>query len=80
MLWGAEPGVVDRRGDVLRRGLFIHIAIANLDAAPYGFAGMETLKNLGLDKVIEPEIVKGASITQIYNLKVAGSNPAPATK
>lgn len=73
VLWSAEAGIVDARGEVLRLGAFAHLAIANPDAAPYGVAAMETLKALGLDRTVGSKIVKGTSITQAYQFIASGN-------
>ena len=48
VLWSAKPGLVDDKGDVLKRGNFGKIAIAAPKLAPYGAAAVETMDKLGL--------------------------------
>jgi molybdate transport system substrate-binding protein len=41
VLWSAKPGFVDDNGEVLKKGAFGHLALANPKLAPYGAAGIE---------------------------------------
>jgi molybdate transport system substrate-binding protein len=73
VLWSATPGFVDDKGAVLASSKFTHIAIANPAAAPYGAAGIETLKALGLYASVSPKIVTGENITQTYQFTASGN-------
>jgi molybdate transport system substrate-binding protein len=73
VLWSATVGFVDARGDVLRRGGFQHLAVANPKLAPYGEAAMEVLSALGLTDVVRPRIVEGESIAQAAQFVASGS-------
>ena len=73
VLWSAKEGVVDDKGEVLKKGDFEHIAIANPKLAPYGAAGMETLKALGLEAAIGPKVVQGENIAQTYQFVSTGN-------
>lgn len=66
VLWSASPGLVDKEGDVLKKGAFAHLALANPKAAPYGTAGMETMKALGVYQTLQSKIVTGENISQTY--------------
>lgn len=66
VLWSATPGVVDKDGAVLKKGAFAHLALANPKAAPYGAAGEETLKALGVYDAVKGKIVTGENIGQTY--------------
>lgn len=73
VLYSAKPGYVDAQGKVLSGGTFAHIAIADPKAAPYGKAGIETLKTLGLYDAVAPKIVIGKSIAQTYQFIATGN-------
>ncbi|WP_298282023.1 molybdate ABC transporter substrate-binding protein [Acidocella sp.] len=73
VLFSAKPGYVDAAGKVLGSGSFAHIAIADPKAAPYGAAGIETLKTLGVYATVAPKIVTGKSIAQTYQFIATGN-------
>ena len=73
VLWSAKPGFVDDKGDVLNKGDFRHVAIANPKLAPYGAAAMEALTRLGLLSAIQPKFVQGESIAQTYQFISTGN-------
>ena len=73
VLWSAKPGFVDGKGEVLKKGVFQHIAVANPKLAPYGAAALETMTKLGVLAGIEPKIVQGENISQTQ-LFVASGN------
>jgi len=72
VLWSAQTGAVDARGDVLRqpRG---KLAIADPRVAPYGAAAVEALKNLGVYAGWQPLLVQGESIGQAYQFAASGN-------
>lgn len=73
VLWSAKPAVVDDRGEVLKRGGFDHIALANPRLAPYGAAGVEVMKALGVQDALQPKIVSADNITQAYQFVSSGN-------
>ena len=73
VLYSRTPGLVDAKGEVLRRGRFEKLAIADPASAPYGAAALETLKQLGLEEALRPKIVKGASIGQAFEFASTGA-------
>lgn len=72
-LWSKQAGVVDNTGDVLRRGGFAHLAIADPKLAPYGAAAMEALDKLGLAQALQPKFVQGENIAQAYQFVLTGN-------
>ncbi len=73
VLWSAEPGYVDARGDVLKTGDFQHLAIANPKTAPYGAAAVAVLKNLKRYDALEPKLVQGENIAQTQQFVSTGN-------
>ena len=73
VLWSKRPGLVDPAGEVLRKGSFDKIAIADPRLAPYGAAAMETLAKLGLQATLAPRFVQGESITQAFQYVATGN-------
>jgi molybdate transport system substrate-binding protein len=66
VLWSATAGLVDERGEVLAKGGFKHIALADPKLAPYGAAAIEVLKSKSLVDKLKPLFVQGENITQTY--------------
>ena len=75
VLWSAQPGLVDDKGDVLAKGAFAHIALANPKLAPYGAAAIETLTRLNLLEQIRPRFVQGENIGQAFQFVATGNAP-----
>ncbi len=73
VLWSAKEAIVDANGDVLHRGGFDHIALANPKLAPYGAAAMETMKSLGVADTLAPKFVQGENIAQTYQFISTGN-------
>ena len=72
-LWSATPGMVDAQGDVLRKGTFAHLAIANPKTAPYGLAATQVLDKLGLTDALTPRLVQGTDIAQTHQFVASGN-------
>jgi molybdate transport system substrate-binding protein len=72
VLYSKTVGLVDGEG-TLKSGKFERIAIANPAVAPYGVAGDETLKALGLFEALAPKIVRGNTIAQTYQFIATGN-------
>jgi molybdate transport system substrate-binding protein len=66
ILWSKNPGRVDEHGEILKKGSFNKLAIANPKLAPYGSAAIEVLNHLGVMSQIKPKIVEGANIAQTF--------------
>ncbi|MBC7917415.1 MAG: molybdate ABC transporter substrate-binding protein [Rhodoferax sp.] len=73
VLWSKQAGVVDDKAEVLRKGSFAHIAMADPKLAPYGEAAVETLTQLGLLQALQPRVVQGESIAQAYQFVFTGN-------
>ena len=73
VLWSASPGVVDDRGEVLKKPGTQKIAIADPRLAPYGAAAMETMRKLGVAQALQPRIVQGENISQAYQFVLTGN-------
>lgn len=72
-LWSAREGYVDAQGDVLRKGEFKHLSIANPKTAPYGLAATQVLGKLKLDDAVAGKLVQGQNITQAYQFVATGN-------
>lgn len=66
VLWSKNPGRVDDRGEILKKGSFTKLAIANPKLAPYGAAAIEVLNHAGVLRQVKPKIVEGANIAQTF--------------
>nr|WP_210413887.1 molybdate ABC transporter substrate-binding protein [Luteithermobacter gelatinilyticus] len=72
-LWSATPGFVDDRGDILAKGKFAHLALANPKLAPYGRAAKETLMRMGLWNKLMPRLIRGENIGQAFQFVKTGA-------
>lgn len=75
VLWSAQPGLVDDKGEVLRKGAFAHVALADPKLAPYGAAAVEILRKLDLYEALEPKFVMGENIAQAHQFVASGAAP-----
>ena len=73
VLWSAKPAVVDSAGEVLKKGAFDHIALANPKLAPYGAAAVETMKALGVYDNLQSKFVTGENIAQTHQFVTTGN-------
>lgn len=73
VLWSAQPGYVDDKGEVLKKDTFKHLALANPKLAPYGAAAVEVLNRLGLYAALEPRFVQGENIAQTFQFVSTGN-------
>ena len=73
VLWSTKPDLVDDNGEVLRRGDFQHLSIANPKVAVYGAAAAEVMAKLGVYSALEPRLVLGENITQAYQFVATGN-------
>ena len=71
-LWSAQEGLVDDQGEVLKKGDFKFLAVADPKLAPYGAAAYELLDALSLTKSLEGRIVTGNNIGQAFQFAESG--------
>lgn len=73
VLWSRNRTLVDGAGDVLRTAHFERLALAEPKLAPYGAAARDTLQALGLLPALQPRLVQGESIGQVYQFAASGN-------
>ncbi|MDD4915480.1 MAG: molybdate ABC transporter substrate-binding protein [Methylococcales bacterium] len=73
VLWSAMEGYVDSEGQILNKGGFKHLALADPKLAPYGAAAMDLLANLKLLDKLRPLFVQGENIAQTYEFVSTGN-------
>ena len=65
VLWSKATAFV-KNEETLKRNMFSKIAIANPAVASYGVAAVEVMKALGVYETLQPKIVQGNSIAQVF--------------
>jgi len=73
VLWSAKSDYVDGKGEVLKKGEFNHLSLANPKTAPYGAAAIQVMTKLSLLSALQPKIVQGENITQAYQFVASGN-------
>ena len=73
VLWSAKADFVDDQGEILKKGNFKHVSIANPKLAPYGLAAVETLTALKRLDAIQPKFVQGENIAQTHQFIATGN-------
>ena len=73
VLWSADPALVDAKGEILKKGGFRHLALANPKTAPYGAAAVETMGKLGVLSMLQPLFVQGENISQTQQFITTGN-------
>ena len=73
VLWSAKTDYVDGQGDVLARGEFSRLSMANPKTAPYGAAAIEVLNQLGLAEKLQAKMVRGENIAQTHQFVSTGN-------
>jgi len=76
VLWSADTGKVDAKGEVLRSASLRKVAYAAPKTAPYGAAAIEAINKLGLTASLTPKLVQGESIGQAFNFVYTGNADA----
>jgi molybdate transport system substrate-binding protein len=73
VLWSAKAELVGAKGEVLSKGNFDKLALADPKLAPYGAAALEALGKLGVLDKLKPKLVQGESIAQAYQFIATGN-------
>lgn len=73
VLWSRQPGLVDGKGEVLRKGGFDKLALADPRLAPYGKAAVDVMDKLGLLQQLQPRLVQGENIGTAYQWVSTGN-------
>jgi molybdate transport system substrate-binding protein len=73
VLWSAKPGLVEDQGQILSKGGFKHIALADPKLAPYGAAAVEFIKNRALFDKLQPLFVQGENVAQTHQFISTGN-------
>lgn len=73
VLWSATANLVDAQGEILSKGGFKHLALADPKLAPYGAAALEVLKNKNLLNKLQSLFVQGENIAQTYQFVSTGN-------
>lgn len=73
VLWSTDPKLVDNKGEILKKGGFKHLSIANPKTAPYGAAAMQTMSKLGVVDQLKPLFVQGENISQTHQFVSTGA-------
>lgn len=73
VLWSKKEGYVDDKGEVLKKNMFQHLSLANPRLAPYGAAGVDTLRALGMLDAVQPKFVTAENISQAWQFVATGN-------
>ncbi len=73
VLWSADAGLVDGRGEILKSGQWKHLSVADAKLAPYGQAAKETLAALKLTDAVQSRVVTAENIGQAYQFVQTGN-------
>lgn len=73
VLWSSLPDKIDTKGNVLLRGNFKRLAIANPHLAPYGRAARDVLESIKLWDQSQLMIVRGENIAQTFQFVHSGN-------
>ena len=73
VLWSARAELIDTKGEILKKGGFKHLALANPKTAPYGAAAIEAMTRLGVLGNLQTLFVQGENIAQTYQFIASGA-------
>ena len=73
ILWSPKDNGVADGIDILKKGDFRFLAIANPRVAPYGIAAVQTMQKIGVLSQLEPKVVQGENISQTHQFVTSGN-------
>ena len=73
VLWSSTANYVDAQGEILEKGGFKHIALADPKLAPYGAVAVKVLKSKNLLDKLQPLFVIGENISQTHQFVSTGN-------
>jgi molybdate transport system substrate-binding protein len=73
ILWSPKDNWVTDGVDLLKKGDFRFLAIANPRVAPYGIAAVQTMQKIGVLSQLEPKVVQGENISQTHQFVTSGN-------
>ena len=73
ILWSPKDSGVTDGVDLLKKGDFRFLAIANPRVAPYGIAAVQTMQKIGVLSQLEPKVVQGENISQTHQFVTSGN-------
>ena len=76
VLYSTTLPVKEQGEQILRKGDFAHVSIANPKTAPYGTAAIEAMKKMGVYDALKPKIVEGSNIGQTFDFVATGNAQA----
>ncbi|MDE2173747.1 MAG: molybdate ABC transporter substrate-binding protein [Betaproteobacteria bacterium] len=76
VLYSTTLPVKEQGEQILRKGDFAHVSIANPKTAPYGTAAIEAMKKMGVYEPLKPKIVEGSNIGQTFDFVATGNAQA----
>jgi molybdate transport system substrate-binding protein len=74
VLWSPQEKFVDAKGEVLQKGEFEHISIANPQVGPYGVIAQETMTNLNIWEQLQPKLLLHKNMTTTYQTIQTGKS------
>ena len=73
ILWSPKDNWVTDGVDLLKKGDFRFLAIANPRVAPYGIAAVQTMQKIGVLSQLEPKVVQGENLSQTHQFVTSGN-------
>lgn len=73
VLWSTQKKWASSTDEILKKGDYKHLAIANPKLAPYGAAAKEILVKMGIWATVQPRLVIGENIAQTHQFIASGN-------